>query len=235
MRCGSRIEAIFAMVYLNHSATLGVSGTVSAYQATMRLLRQVSALLALALIACGRPTLPALPRGAVVLAFGDSLTFGTGAEANESYPAILEQLIGRKVARAGVPGEVTSEGLARLPEALDEFRPKLLILCHGGNDLLQKLGADQAEANLRAMVKLAQQRRIAVVLVAVPEPGIFLAPAKFYQRAAEELKLPIEKDALKSILADNGLKSDYVHPNAQGYRKLAEAIARLLKNSGAVW
>jgi len=196
---------------------------------------------ALMLVACamagcggGAPKLSKLPADAVVLAFGDSLTFGTGAQPEASYPAVLEKRIGRKVWSAGVPGEVSAAGLARLPSALDYYQPRLLILCHGGNDFLRKLGDAQAAENLRAMIRLARQRGVDVVLIAVPKPGLFPSPPDFYAEIAKEFGLPYEDAALKAILRDNELKSDIAHPNARGYAKLAEAIAALLKSSGAL-
>jgi lysophospholipase L1-like esterase len=192
-------------------------------------------LLAFALAGCGgAPQLSKLPADAVLLAFGDSLTFGTGAQAEASYPAVLEKLIGRKVWSAGVPGEVSAAGLARLPSALDYYQPRLLLLCHGGNDFLRKLGNAQAAENLRAMVRLARQRGMDVVLIAVPKPGLFPSPPDFYGEIAKEFALPHEEAALTAILRDNELKSDVAHPNARGYAKLAAAIAALLKKSGAL-
>ena len=195
---------------------------------------------ALMLVACamagcgGAPKLSKLPADAVVLAFGDSLTFGTGAQPETSYPAVLEKLIGRKVWSAGVPGEVSAAGLARLTSALDDYQPKLLILCHGGNDFLRKLGDAQTAENLREMIRLARQRGIDVVLVGVPKPGLFPSPPDFYANIAKEFGLPYEDAALKAILRDSELKSDLAHPNAKGYAKLAEAIAALLKKSSAL-
>jgi lysophospholipase L1-like esterase len=203
-------------------------------RALMRIL--VPILLACVLSGCGgsTPKLDKLSADAVVLAFGDSLTFGTGAPPDSSYPAVLETLIARKVWSASVPGEVSAAGLARLPAALDQYQPRLLILCHGGNDFLRKLGDAQAAENLRAMIRLARQRGIDVVLIAVPKPGLLPAPPDFYADIAKEFGLPHEDVALKTILRDNELKSDIAHPNAKGYAKLAQAIAALLKKSGAV-
>ena len=196
----------------------------------------VLALAVLGLAACGGnvPELPKLQSGDVVLAFGDSLTFGAGASEAESYPAVLSGLIGRPVIRSGVPGEVTAQGLERLPQALDEHQPKLVILCLGGNDLLQKVGEQQIEANLRSMIGLIRARGIALMLVGVPKPGLFTDPPKFYGELAKEFALPYEGVVVKDVLYSNELKSDPIHPNAKGYRKMAEAIARLLKKAGAV-
>jgi acyl-CoA thioesterase I len=194
------------------------------------------ALAVLVLAACGAkaPALPRLGADAVVLAFGDSLTFGTGASENQSYPAVLQGLIGRKVYAAGVPSEVSAAGLARLPSALDYYKPQLLILCHGGNDFLRKLGKQQAADNIRAMVRLAQQQGVSVMLIAVPEPGLLGSPPDLYEDIAKEFRIPVEPAALAKILRDNELKSDLIHPNATGYARLAEAVAGVLKKSGAI-
>ena len=185
---------------------------------------------------CGdrTPPLPVLDASAVVVAFGDSLTFGTGAGDGESYPAQLERLIGRKVVAEGVPGEASAQGLARLPGVLDATQPRLLILCHGGNDFLRKLPESQAAANVRAMVRLARDKGIAVVLIGVPKPGISPSPAAFYADIAKEFALPYEGDILKTVLTDNDLKSDWVHPNARGYARMAGAMAQLLRKAKAV-
>ncbi|HEY6722171.1 MAG TPA: GDSL-type esterase/lipase family protein [Burkholderiales bacterium] len=197
--------------------------------------RRAAPLLLALLAACGgQPKLPPLAPSAVVLAFGDSLTFGTGANVNESYPVRVEALIGRKVVAAGVPGEVSAAGLARLPSALEEAKPQLVILCEGGNDFLQKLDEGQAANNIRAMVRLARAQGAQVVLIGVPKPGLLPSPPDFYRDIAKEFGLPYEGSALKKILTDNALKSDFVHPNAAGYARLAEAIAALLKKTGAV-
>ena len=185
--------------------------------------------------ACGKgPQVAPLAINDVELAFGDSLTFGTGAAPAESYPAQLQSLIGRKVVNAGVPGEISADGLQRLPEVLEEVQPKLLILCHGGNDFLRKLNDATAAANVRAMIRMAKNKGISVVLIATPKPGLSLAPPDFYADIAKEFSLPYNDDALRTTLRDNGLKSDLVHPNAKGYAKIAGTVATLLKKSGAL-
>ena len=133
-----------------------------------------------------------------------------------------------------MPGEITSEGLERLPDVIEEEKPNLLILCHGGNDLLQKIGEGQAESNLRAMITLAKSKGIPVVLIAVPKPGLTLTSPASYEKIATDMQLPIESGILRSILTSPDLKSDAVHPNAAGYQKMAEAVAALLKSSKAI-
>ena len=191
--------------------------------------------LTLALSGCGKSAkLSPLKRDTTILAFGDSLTFGTGAATDAAYPAVLKQLIGINVVGHGVPGEISADGLARLPAVLDDIRPALMVLCHGGNDFLRKKPDSEAAANVRAMVKLARDRGIDVILLATPKPGLIVSTPAFYTDIAKEFSIPIEFDLLREILTDNSLKSDLVHPNAAGYRKIAERLADLLKKSKAL-
>ena len=164
-----------------------------------------------------------------MLAFGDSLTSGVGAEEDESYPAVLAGLLRCSVVNAGVAGELSSEGLARLPSLLRRHKPALVIICHGGNDMLRKLDDQLISRNLRAMVGLAKESGADVVLLGVPKPGLFLKAPAFYAEVAEECRVAYEGKALSDILSTPAQKSDMIHPDADGYRQLAERIAALIR------
>jgi lysophospholipase L1-like esterase len=179
------------------------------------------------------PKLPKLAQDSVILAFGDSLTYGTGATEETSYPAVLQSLIGITVTRSGVPGETTAESLVRLPDVLDENTPKLMLLCIGGNDFLRGMSERVAADNIRSMIRLAKEKGADVILIGVPKFGFTLSPPDFYQKIADEFHIPYESDVMQHILINKALKADAVHPNAKGYRVFAEAIAALLKKSGA--
>lgn len=180
------------------------------------------------------PSLPRLSPHDVILAFGDSLTHGTGAQPEEAYPARLARLSGHTVINAGVPGDTTLEGIQRLPALLDAHRPRLVVLCLGGNDMLRRLPAHDTENNLRLMLQTLRNSGIPVVLIGVPEPKLFGGPPGFYARLAEEFHLPYDDETLNDVLKDPALKSDPIHPNAAGYEIMARQFALLLKESGAL-
>ena len=192
--------------------------------------------LALVVASCGQkvPRLAPVGPSEVIVAFGDSLTYGTGANEDESYPSVLAQLIGRKVVRAGVPGEMTGGGLARLESVIDAHRPALVIVCLGGNDMLRKLNDAEIVRNLRAIIKSLKERGIAVVLVGVPKPALITSAPAFYAELAQEFDIPYEGKVVTDVLYRPELKADSIHPNARGYRRVAEAMAELLTKAGAI-
>lgn len=159
-----------------------------------------------------------------ILAFGDSITHGTGASEGQSYPDVLSALLGGEVINAGIPGEVTAGGLKRLPKVLAEHNPALVILCEGGNDFLRRHDQTETISNLKAMIKLIQEHGADVILVGVPKLGFGLEVPEFYASIAEEYAIPYEGEILLDLLGDNDMKSDAIHPNANGYRQMAETV-----------
>lgn len=187
-------------------------------------------------IACsrGEPRLSPLAPGETILAFGDSLTAGTGAGPREDYPSVLEALVGRPVVNAGRPGETTAEGLGRLAQELEAHRPRLVILCEGGNDFLRGAAPERVKENLRRMIRTAREFGAEVVLLAVPRPNLLVRVPGLYEELGEEFGVPVETEVLREVLTSPDLKSDPIHPNARGYGRVAKAVAALLRRTGAV-
>ncbi len=198
------------------------------------------------LVACGRKKPPmgsALGAGSRVLALGDSLTYGTGAEAGADYPALLAQLSGWSVVNGGMPGDTAAQALERLPALLaGNPPPALVIVSAGGNDFLRRLPEADTAAALRQTVTLARAAGAQVVLVAVPQPSISamigakasasLGDHPLYARLAEELSVPMHAGGWARVLGDDRLKSDAIHANAAGYRAFAESLAATLRDQG---
>ena len=121
-----------------------------------------------------------------------------------------------------------------LPDLLEKTQPDLVLLCLGGNDFLQKIPTEQTENNLRQMLTLLQAKKIPVVLIAVPELDLFLRPSPIYSQLAQEYKIPLELETLSDLEHQPSKKSDPIHFNAAGYRVMAESVANLLKETGAL-
>lgn len=192
----------------------------------------ISAVLLLA--ACSESSLTPLKSGDVIVAFGDSLTAGKGVSQSKAYPVVLSELTGHKVVNAGISGETTEEGLSRLPDVLDRENPSLLILFEGGNDILRNQDLSKTKQNLDAMINMAKEQGVQVALVGLPRKQLLSSTAAFYNELAETHELPIEAKIVASLLRKPAMKSDSVHFNAKGYRALAQAIAVMLREAGAV-
>ena len=167
-----------------------------------------------------------------ILALGDSLTYGHGATNNESYPTQLSSLTGYRIINGGMNAETSDEGLKRLPQLLEDRSIKLMILCFGGNDIMQKRSMSSLKQNLKTMIQMAKAENIEVLLISVPNFTLFgLSPLGLYEEVAEEENIPVLSGVLANILSQPSLKSDQVHPNALGYKEMAEKIYESLKEN----
>ena len=195
----------------------------------------VLVILTLSIQACGgKLKLSQVSTDATILAFGDSLTFGVGTVSQHSYPSVLSNLSGRKVVNAGISGEVTKQGLARLSHVIDKTKPELMILLEGGNDILRNHNLNQTKKNLTSMIQLAREKGVQVVLLGVPEKKLFSDVAPFYRELAEEHQVVFDGELISGLLRERSYKSDMVHFNKTGYQKMAEAIHELLIDNGAL-
>lgn len=210
----------------------------------MRTLFRTYLLLGLAIVtamlgACGRdPKHSPLPAGSVVLAIGDSVTFGIGAAPGEDYPTQLASLTGWTIHNHGISGDTSAGVRARIDDALAETKPALVILEIGGNDFLKRQPESETKENVRAVLRSVKQSGIPVVLVATPKFSLLgaavgmLPDSPIYAELSKEEDVPLVPSIFAKILSDPNLKADQIHPNATGYRKLAEGIAAGLSDFG---
>jgi len=170
----------------------------------------------------------------VVVAFGDSLTSGTGLRPEQAYPALLQQRIaaeGRdyRVINAGVTGDTSGEALLRFDETLVPDS-RIVILAIGGNDGLRRVPVATVERNISTMIERAQARGIAVLLCQMEAPPFAGLSYTFefhraYTRMAERYKVRLVPFFLLGIIGNDQLDlNDTFHPNATGHRVIADTI-----------
>ena len=193
-----------------------------------------SVIILLFLTGCDSPSLTPLNSGDVIVAFGDSLTQGVGVDKQSSYPSILSNLTGLPVINAGISGETTDEGLKRFQSVLDKYKPALVVLLEGGNDILRNREYSTIKSNLENMITTAKGHGIQVVLIGVPEKKLFSSSAPLYHDLAEKHNLVFDPDTVGSLMRSPGKKSDSIHFNERGYAALAEAIYQILLKNGAI-
>ena len=180
----------------------------------------------------------ALPPGSTVLAFGDSVTHGTGAGSGEDYPSRLAELSGWQVINAGIPGDTADRARGRLGGLLSTHQPELVIIELGGNDFLRKRRASQVQENLEELIKESQASGATTVLVAVPRLSMLrasvgaLEDSPIYADLAESTGVLLIDDVFSDVLSDEALRADPIHPNAEGYRVLAGGLAEQLAAAG---
>ncbi|OGB23951.1 MAG: arylesterase [Burkholderiales bacterium RIFCSPLOWO2_02_FULL_57_36] len=176
------------------------------------------------------------PAGTVVLAFGDSVTHGTGAGSSEDYPTRLAQRSGWKVVNAGIPGDTAAAATSRIDALLRETNPAMVIVELGGNDFLRRRGESEVKEDLRTILRAVKKSGATPVLVAVPQFSITLvgglSDAVIYADLAKEESVLLVEDVFSDVLSDASLRADRIHPNAEGYRKLADGIAKALDKAG---
>lgn len=177
-----------------------------------------------------------------IVAVGDSLIAGFGLSEADSFPARLESALRRRgrsvaVTNAGVSGDTTADGLARLEWAIAD-RPDLVIVCLGANDALRGLDPRYAEANLQAILDRLTARKIPVVLAGMLAPpnlgrdygrrfnGLFPALA---ERNPGVYFYPFFLEGVVTEPRFNQL--DGIHPNRAGVTRIVDGILPVVESA----
>jgi acyl-CoA thioesterase-1 len=162
------------------------------------------------------------PEGGIVIV-GDSLAAGVGARPEESFPSLLSASLGCRITNAGVSGNTTADGLARIDRIL-AGRPWIVVVELGGNDFLGKIDKGETRRNLDEIL-----RRIAasgsIPAVAAIELGLFTDEyGDIFEEAARRNRAFLIPDILGGVLGKPSLMADGIHPNAAGYRIVADRL-----------
>ncbi|MBI3926413.1 MAG: arylesterase [Armatimonadetes bacterium] len=169
------------------------------------------------------------PAPGPVVILGDSLAAGVGAPEGRGFVGQLEERLQIEIVNQGVPGDTTARALERLEEDVLELEPSLVIVELGGNDFLQKVPPEETFANLENIIGQIHELETPVLLLGV-QAGVFSDKhGERYEELARRLEVAYVPNILEGILASPALKYDGIHPNEEGYRKLADKIEPVLR------
>lgn len=186
-------------------------------------------LAALVVCGCEAKIRNADSKGETIVCFGNSITYGTGADRGEDYPSLLSDLLRRDLINAGAPGDTTSDALARLEGDVLELNPYLVIVEFGGNDFLDRVPKQETLANLKAIVSRIQGSGAIVAICDVSGSVIMSGYRGDYRKLAHETGSIFIPKLMEGILVNPAFKYDEVHPNSKGYRIIAEKVYRSVK------
>ena len=170
-----------------------------------------------------------------VLVFGDSLSAGYGLAPGQSWPDLLQRRLtdkgyGDVVVNASVSGETSSGGVARLPRALQQHKPNIVILELGANDGLRGLPLSTIRGNLHSLIAIARATRAQVLLVGIQLPPNY-GPAytrqfrDLFVQLASEQRTALVPFLLEGVaLNDTLMQADGLHPNAAGQPVLLDTV-----------
>lgn len=167
-------------------------------------------------------------RGTNIICFGDSLTFGYGVGSGEDYPSALTKIMNMPVINAGIDGDTSIEALRRIDSDVLNRKPLLVIVEFGGNDFLRKVPKEVTANNVREMVEKIQKKG-AMVAIVDSSAGLFLREYRLLlSRIARQSQAIFVPAVLSGIITDPSMKSDFIHPNGEGYKLIAQRVYRAI-------
>jgi acyl-CoA thioesterase-1 len=178
--------------------------------------------------------------GKTILVFGDSLSAAYGIAAKRGWVALLAERLQRErldysVVNASISGETTAGGVSRLPRALAQHKPAVVILALGANDGLRGLPVPEMKKNLAAMIGMSRQAGAKVLLVGMRVPPNYGPEytrdfAAAFAALARARKVALAPFLLEGMADDLRLfQPDRIHPNEEAQARLLDNVWRALR------
>ncbi len=168
-------------------------------------------------------------KGKNIICFGDSVTFGYGVAPGEDYPTALSKLTPIPVINAGIDGDTTFLALERLQNDVLAKGPRLVIVEFCGNDFIKKIPREDTLNNLSKIIDRIQEKGAMVALVDISAGLFFREYRSAFKKLATEKGAIFIPVVLSKIITNPAMKSDFLHPNARGYKIIASRIYNVIK------
>jgi lysophospholipase L1-like esterase len=167
----------------------------------------------------------------IIICFGDSLTFGTGASKGMDYPSQLAAMLGKPVINEGIPGDTTSSALWRLKRDVLSKNPDIVLITLGGNDLKNGVSKEIVFSNLKQIVQSIQKQGAKAIIGGLSWPGMDRGFRTSYEDVAQQTGALLIPDIFTAISDNPVLMSDPIHPNDMGYRIVARRFSDAITTS----
>lgn len=175
-----------------------------------------------------------------ILVVGDSLSAGFGIPLEQGWVALLQERLddegyGHRVINASISGDTTGGGLRRLPRALEQHRPDIVIIELGGNDGLRGTPLMVIRSNLKKMIETSLEEGAQVLLAGMRMPPNYgsaytEAYADVFRELATDYDIGLISFFMEGVALDETrMQADGIHPNASGQRQLLENVWAALK------
>jgi len=166
--------------------------------------------------------------GKNIVCFGDSITFGYGVNVGEDFPSALGKMVNMPVINSGVDGDTSAQGLKRIKSDVLDHNPLIVLIEFGGNDFTHKVPMDETINNIREIVRLIQSKGSMTAIVDI-SAGLFMRDYRVrLSKLASETGSIFVPQALNRIITNPSMKSDFMHPNIQGYKIVAERVHKAI-------
>ncbi|UCD57307.1 MAG: arylesterase [Candidatus Hydrogenedentota bacterium] len=167
-------------------------------------------------------------QGTTIICFGNSITAGYEVASEEAFPALLGTKLRVPVINAGVVGDTTTDALDRIDRDVLAHDPRVVVVEFGGNDFIRRIDKEETFRNLDQLVGRITSHGAMVILLEIRIDILHYDHLADFKRVAENHGALLLRNFMSGILGNPKLTLDWIHPNAEGHKLIAERMLKEL-------